>query len=208
MKKPKPTLKFFNRLIKLILVALSVGLIIAYFISPENWSKPASYIVTIPLVFGMDILKFFGLGLSDRFETAYLLFLIPAMVLGINFDWYKTVYLFGEPCFDKVAHALSGVLSAFAAKEILDKAYDGLELTTKGDSHIKTRRYNRAFMLLFLVATVALIAVLWEIFEFSYDQITGGSMQQLIAPGVDDTMWDLIAALGCGFVVSIPLSKK
>ena len=50
-------------------------------------------------------------------------------------------------------------------------------------------------MFLFYFAFTALIAVAWEIFEFSYDQICGGSMQTLISDGVSDTMWDLITAL-------------
>ena len=43
------------------------------------------------------------------------------------------------------------------------------------------------------------IGVIWEFFEFGCDKFLGQSMQQLISVGVDDTMFDLIAAtLGAG----------
>ena len=39
-----------------------------------------------------------------------------------------------------------------------------------------------------------LIAVGWECFEFASDKFLGQHMQQLISVGVDDTMFDLLAA--------------
>ena len=52
------------------------------------------------------------------------------------------------------------------------------------------------------------IAVIWEFFEFACDKFLGQSMQQLISVGVDDTMFDLLAAtLGAGlggWLLTIP----
>ena len=56
-----------------------------------------------------------------------------------------------------------------------------------------------------MMALAALIAVAWECFEFLHDQLLGGQMQQLIVPGLADTMWDMIWALGGGLVTGVIL---
>lgn len=62
---------------------------------------------------------------------------------------------------------------------------------------------------MFCMGVVALVAVLWEVFEFSYDQIFHGNMQQLIVTGVEDTMWDMIMALiGAMIVVVVVFNDK
>ena len=129
------------------------------------------------------------------------------ILAGIDFDLYRTWYIFGNPCFDKIAHTLSGVLAAFVAKEVLDECYDGKDVKVTG-SKARVKHYDTRFTWLFIVAFVALTAAGWECFEFLYDQIADGSMQQLIAPGVDDTMWDILGALAAGIITAFPLSKK
>ena len=189
----KDVLEKCNLILKIIVALFGLGLFVAHFVDPVAWPKMMSYFVTIILPFIPDIFKLFGLKTSTRHQIAYVLFLGIAMVMGIDFDLYKTWYIFGNPCFDKIAHALSGVLGAFVAKEILDNCY-------KGESAL--------FKLLFMVSFVALTAAGWECYEFLYDKIAGGHMQELIATGVDDTMWDILGALICGFLTALPLSRK
>jgi hypothetical protein len=44
------------------------------------------------------------------------------------------------------------------------------------------------------------IATAWEFFEFAMDKFFGFCMQQLISVGLDDTMFDLLAAtIGAAF---------
>jgi hypothetical protein len=50
---------------------------------------------------------------------------------------------------------------------------------------------------------VAFVAVLWECFEFSMDQIAGMHMQELISTGVADTMFDMIVALIGGVIGTV-----
>lgn len=196
-----------NLSLKIIIALFGVGLTIAHFIDPVAWPKIWSYLVTIILPFGPDIIKFFGLNTSARLQIAFSLFLGLAMVMGIDFDLYKTWYIFGNPCFDKIVHCLSGVLTAFVAKEILDRNYDGMDVKVTG-SKARVKHYDTRFTWLFIVAFVALTAAGWECYEFLYDQITGGNMQELITAGVDDTMWDIVGALGFGIVTAFPLSRK
>lgn len=196
-----------NLTLKIIISLFGVGLTIAHFIDPVAWPKIWSYVVTIVLPFGPDIIKLFGLCTTTRLQIAFSLFLGLSMVMGIDFDLYKTWYIFGNPCFDKIAHTVSGVLAAFVAKEILDNNYDGKNVKVTGGKSI-VKHYDTRFTWIFIVSFVALTAAGWECFEFLYDQITGGHMQTLIAAGVDDTMWDILGALAAGIVTAFPLSKK
>lgn len=159
-------------------------LAIVHFIPGTGFTKIWSYLATMALPFVMDILRIFGIKVSNRFEIAYLIFIIPAMVMGIDFDVYKIIYPF-----DKIVHGASGVLVAFGAREIIDQA--------------SGRPDEMWFKALFSISFVALTAVLWECFEFSCDQLLGQSMQQLIEPGIADTMWDIIVALIGGMIGTI-----
>lgn len=203
----KKSLGRINLIFKIIISLFGIGFFIAHLIDPVAWLKIGSYLVTIILPFVPDIFKGFGINTSNRLQIAFSLFLGLAMVAGIDFDLYKTWYIFGNPCFDKIAHTLSGVLAAFVAKEVLDECYDGKDVKVTG-SKARVKHYDTRFTWLFIVAFVALTAAGWECFEFLYDQIADGSMQQLIAPGVDDTMWDILGALAAGIITAFPLSKK
>lgn len=203
----KKSLGRINLILKIIISLFGIGFFIAHLVDPVAWPKTGSYLVTIILPFVPDIFKGFGINTSTRLQIAFSLFLGLAMVGGIDFDLYKTWYIFGNPCFDKIAHTLSGVLAAFIAKEVLDECYDGKDVKVTG-SKARVKHYDTRFTWLFIVAFVALTAAGWECFEFLYDQIADGSMQQLIAPGVDDTMWDILGALAAGIITAFPLSKK
>ncbi len=177
-------LKKLNAFLIAVNIISGIVFIILHCINGEQFPKLVSYFLTIFLPFIPVVFrKIFHLPVSDLLETAFLAFLIPAMVIGIDADLYKCPW-----SYDKIVHCASGALTAFVAKELLDNCYK------------KDR--NLLFMFLFYLAFTALIAVAWEIFEFSYDQICGGSMQTLISEGVADTMWDLITALIGGGVTA------
>ncbi|MBQ3309078.1 DUF2238 domain-containing protein [Candidatus Saccharibacteria bacterium] len=181
--KPQTTIKNF---LKYGILITGAVLAIMHFIPAlsESFPKIWSYLATMALPFGMDVLRFLGLKISKRFEIAYLLFIIPAMILGIDLDIYKIFYPF-----DKIVHCLSGVLAAFGAREIIEQA------SGKPD--------QAWFRALFSICFVAFTAAVWECFEFSCDQIAGQHMQELIAPGLSDTMWDIIVALIGGVVGTV-----
>ncbi|MBP5512507.1 hypothetical protein J6X90_03930 [Candidatus Saccharibacteria bacterium] len=202
----KKSLDKINLILKIIIALSGVGFTVAHFIDPVAWPKTCSYLVTIVLPFIPDIFSKLGFKTTTRLQIAFSLFLVLSMVMGIDFDLYKNWYIFGNPCFDKIAHAVSGVMAAFVAKEILDQNYEGKEVKTSSNTRVK--RYSSCFAWIFIVSFVALTAAGWECFEFLYDQITGGTMQELISTGLDDTMWDILGALLCGIISAFPLSKK
>lgn len=199
--------------IKFLITLSGVALTIMHFVDPVTWHKLPSYLVTIILPFIPDLIEKINLHTSTKLRLAYSLFLVIAMVLGIDLDWYKDLIIFGYPSYDKIVHTLSGVFSAFLAKEILDNVYDGMDSTVKSSStsrisEIKVKKYSTAFAFLFIVSFVFFIAAAWECFEFSYDQLCGGHMQELNAPGVGDTMGDIISAGIGGLIFAFFLRKK
>ena len=199
--------------IKFLIVISGVALTIMHFIDPVTWHKLPSYLVTIILPFIPDLIEKINLHTSTKLRLAYSLFLVIAMVFGIDLDWYKNLIIFGYPSYDKIVHTLSGIFSAFLAKEILDNVYDGKDsavksTSTSSTSAVKIKKYSTAFAFLFIVSFVFFIAAAWECFEFSYDQLCGGHMQELNAPGVGDTMGDIISAGIGGLIFAFFLRKK
>ena len=200
-------------IIKFLIVFSGVALTIMHFVDPVTWHKLPSYLVTIILPFVPDLIEKINLHTSTKLRLAYSLFLVIAMVFGIDLDWYKNLIIFGYPSYDKIVHTLSGIFSAFLAKEILDNVYDGKDsavksTSTSSTSAVKIKKYSTAFAFLFIVSFVFFIAAAWECFEFSYDQLCGGHMQELNAPGVGDTMGDIISAGIGGLIFAFFLRKK
>lgn len=200
-------------IIKFLIAFSGIALTIMHFVDPVTWHKLPSYLVTIILPFIPDLIAKINLHTSTKLRLAYSSFLIIAMVFGIDLDWYKNLIIFGYPSYDKIVHTLSGVFSAFLAKEILDNVYDGKDSIVKSSStsrtsEIKVKKYSTAFAFLFIISFVFFIAAAWECFEFSYDQLCGGHMQELNAPGVGDTMGDIISAGIGGIIFAFFLRKK
>lgn len=200
-------------IIKFLIAFSGIALTIMHFVDPVTWHKLPSYLVTIILPFIPDLIAKINLHTSTKLRLAYSSFLIIAMVFGIDLDWYKNLIIFGYPSYDKIVHTLSGVFSAFLAKEILDNVYDGKDSIVKSSStsrtsEIKVKKYSTAFAFLFIVSFVFFVAAAWECFEFSYDQLCGGHMQELNAPGVGDTMGDIISAGIGGIIFAFFLRKK
>lgn len=184
-------MKTLIKVLKTLIVLTGAVLAILYFIPGSGFTKIGPYLATMALPFAMDLLRVLGVKVSKRFEIAYLLFIIPAMIVGIDFRVYQIVYPF-----DKIVHTLSGVLVAFGAREILEQA------SGKPD--------EMWFKVLFSLSFVALTAVLWECVEFTIDQTMGEHMQQLIAEGIEDTMYDMIVAMIGGLVgtfMAFPIRK-
>lgn len=184
-------MKTLIKVLKYGIVLVGAGLTICYFANWGSFDKIWSYLATMALPFATDLLRITGLKISKRFEIAYLLFIIPAMIMGIDFNLYKIIYPF-----DKIVHTLSGVLSAFAAREII-----------KQTSAMDKPWFRSLFSLCF----VAFTALIWECYEFLMDQVTGTNMQELIIPGIADTMYDMIVAMIGGLigtVLAFPLTSR
>lgn len=164
--------------------SLALFLIFYSFVHPE-YNKIGGTLAGIVLPFLPQIIaKIFKIKLTFTVQFVYLAFLFVALFLGINFDFYKTV-----PYFDKITHLASGVLSVLLGHFTLH--------------YFKATNTKKLFQAIFIIFMSITIAVLWEFFEFACDKLLGQSMQQLISIGVDDTMYDLLAATGGAIIGTI-----
>lgn len=171
------------------LISLVGGLmLLGWLIAPSAWAKPLSYLVTIFLPYVPDLFRLARVQFSSQLVLAYEFFLIIALVLGIDLNWYSEMLVTAahDSYYDKIVHFASGILVAVAGQELFNLYQQ---------QNQSTSRPVRWFQVLYLFGCVALVAVGWECFEFLYDQIGGGHMQELVKSGVADTMWDMIAAL-------------
>lgn len=184
----KPYLKQINLCVKVIIVTVGVLLSVLYLVPGTQFYKIWSYLATIALAFAPEIWRYiFKMKLSDHMELAYYLFLIPAMILGIDLDLYKV----WVPL-DKIVHCLSGVLAAIIAWEITEQASS------------KRQPMKKWFKYLFIFCFAIMTAAVWECFEYGCDKVLGTHMQELISVGLDDTMQDvLFAATGALVTVAI-----
>lgn len=164
--------------LKLALVAIAI---VFFCIALSGNSLAANRIGAIVfsfiLPFGVDILRLIRINIPADLEFAYLIFLLFAQYLGIDFNAYKWL-----PHYDKIIHAVSGVLTIIAGY-ILAAA---LKIPT---SH-KFLDARALFALYFAIT----IAFAWECVEFFADKVFGMNMQTLISKGLDDTMLDMIFA--------------
>ena len=117
----------------------------------------------------------FEVKIPFRIEILYYIFIFVAHCLGICLDLY--IYV---PYFDKIIHCISGIATALVGHYIVD--------------YFNVQRDPRLFRGLFIMFFSMAIATAWEFFEFAMDKLLGFSMQQLVSIGLDDTMFDLLAA--------------
>ena len=186
MKQYKRGILLFIK-VSLLLFAVVVG--IKCFTEP-TYNKYGGFLAGLVLPFLPEAVeKIFKCKFTFRISLIYYAFLFVALDMGICMDLYRL-----WPFFDKAVHFCSGVFSALVGHYAL--------------VYFKVNKSPKLFKAMFIMFFSMAIGVIWEFFEFGCDKFLGQSMQQLISVGVDDTMFDLIAAtLGAslgGYLLIIP----
>lgn len=120
---------------------------------------------------------------------SYFIFLIGSQVFGSLMRFYDLGW------WDTFLHVVSGGLIAFAALACLE------HMTAPAARN----GMSRGFIFLFLLSVSVFGGVLWEVYEFSADQLFGTQTQ---SGGNTDTMGDLIADTLGGLAVSGYLAWK
>ncbi|MET1179502.1 hypothetical protein ABG775_16365 [Peribacillus simplex] len=115
---------------------------------------------------------------------SYLIFLFGSQFLGSILGWY------GLGWWDTLLHLLSGSLLAFTGIAL----YERLVFRNAG------KEISPWFVFLFTLSFSALGGVIWEIYEFSSDQLFGMTLQ---GGGNKDTMIDLIADTIGGLIIAV-----
>ena len=164
-----------------VLVAFAFVTLLRCLLDP-SYEKYGACVAAFLLPFiPLAISSIFKVKIPFRIEMLYYLFIFVAHCLGICLDLYKFV-----PFYDKIIHCISGVATALIGHYAV--------------LYFNAQRSPRLFRALFIMFFSMAIATAWEFYEFAMDKLLGFSMQQLVSQGLDDTMYDLIAAtLGAVF---------
>ena len=114
-------------------------------------------------------------------------FIVGSMYLGNVFNFYEII-----PMYDKILHLLSGLIIEMIGYILFLHVSNGSE-----DNSFK-RYMPMLFSIIFSIAAAAV----WEIWEFSTDQLFGFASQN---NSLNDTMWDIICGTLMGIVANIPI---
>lgn len=137
--------------------------------------------IALLILFTTVFSKRLAVQLPAELEVLALIFVFAALFLGEVRSFYARVWWW-----DIALHASSGLLMGilgFLLVYVLNES--------KKIDLVMTPRFIAFFAFLFAVS----IGSLWEIFEFSMDQIFGTNMQKAMfsdPSGLTDTMWDMI----------------
>jgi uncharacterized membrane protein len=140
----------------------------------REWITVFIGIVTLILTIApYKLAKRLNFHIPDGFLSAIVLFIYSTLLLGEVGDFYERFWWW-----DVILHIGSAISFGIIGFVVL--------LLLLRNERIKASPYTIA---MFAFSFAVAIGVLWEIFEFSMDQLFGMNMQK---SGLIDTMWDLI----------------
>lgn len=173
-----------NNIVTLIFILLLIGSGI-YDFAFNNGEKIVRIGMITALILGFYFI--FKIKLLKRINTIYLptlIFLFFATFCARVLNFYSL------DCYDKILHFSSGLLLGYIGFVIYD-------LLFKNTNDIKGKII---FAITFGIAT----AGLWEVWEFSCDQILGMTLQK----SLEDTMYDIVCGSIGGIMISIILKMN
>lgn len=157
------------------------------------------------VLFTPIIFKSFGLKISDATLFIGFIFCTIAIYAGNRFDLYKTLWWY-----DSALHFSSGIIVAFAAKDLFFKSE-------------KPESLSPIFTFIIIVMFAISVAAIWEIAEFFFDIVTMQDVQRNLTierelfgaswqnTGTKDIMNDMILGTLGGFIgasIALHLKKK
>lgn len=181
----------YKLLNKILLIIMNIGTIIIAILefSNNNYARIMTFIAIFPLLLVPFIINKTKFKLSEQETFLYYVFIFIADFIGCVYNLYNNV-----SWYDIFVHFLSGMFTFVLATIIF--------------RNISNNNNNKLLKVLFSLGIVALIAIFWEIFEFSIDNIAHVNLQHNQDTGVIDTMQDMIVALLGGVISSIYVMFK
>ena len=181
----------YNLLNKLLLILMNIGtVIVAIFeFSNQDFSRLITFVAIFPVLLVPFLLNKTKFKLNEFEICMYYLFIFLAEFLGCVVNLYNII-----SWYDLFVHFLSGIFT-FVLGFILLKRLNGYNS-------------NKIINIIFCLGVVAIVALFWEIFEFSMDNLIGSNLQHNLDTGVNDTMEDLIVATLGGGISSLYLFFK
>jgi hypothetical protein len=168
----------------LIYVLFMAGLAVFYYTKGESFHSLVAVGGVVCGVLPLLLSLFTRLHFNLPLTISYLLFLFSSQYLGSILGWYALGW------WDTFLHLLSGAILAFCGVAL----YERLIHRNAG------REISPWFVFLFTFSFATLGGVLWEIYEFSSDQLFGMTLQ---GGGNKDTMTDLIADIVGGLFIAV-----
>ncbi len=175
----------YKLLNKILLIIMNIGTIIVATLefTNNNYARAMTFVAIFPLLLIPFIINKTKFKLSDKEIFLYYLFILLADFIGCVCNLYNTV-----SWYDIFVHFLSGMFTFVLATIVY---------------RIISDSNNKLLKLLFCLGIVSLIAVTWEVFEFSIDSFAHTNLQHNQDTGVIDTMQDMIVAMLGGIISSI-----
>jgi len=176
----------------LLKITLIVGAVIALY--QGRYQAAAEILVILSITFLPLLLgKRFDVRIPHEFEFLAIIFIYAALFLGEVHGYYTRYWWW-----DLMLHGGSGLILGilgFLLVYVLNENEDiDLSLTP-------------GFMAFFAFVFAMAFGAIWEIFEFTMDQVFGMNMQKPMLndpSGLTDTMWDLIIdAIGAGIISAL-----
>ena len=176
MKTIKKIALLVNFLRLTLLIAMAVSI---YY---NSWTNLALSVLTMLLTFLPSWFeKKYKIDIPLDFELIIILFIYASLFLGEINNFYEYFWWW-----DILLHAVSAFSFTCIGFVILSIVFE-----------VNQVKAHPAWLSIFSFCFAISIGVLWEIYEFSMDQLFGFNMQK---SGLMDTMWDLITdCLGSAF---------
>ena len=186
-KKSNNSSKRTNKLIKIInyilLIIMCVGsfFLMIYRVSQGILGRvPTDIAIYFVLLIPVILKRFIKIGEKDKLE--FYIFIFIAEFLGCIVNLFKYI-----SWFDTFSHFVSGIYFFIIGLKVL-------RVINKYDEK------NVFFNILFAIAISLSSECIWEIFEFSIDNLFNMNLQHNIDTGVIDTMKDIIACTTGAFI--------
>ncbi|MDT8271807.1 MAG: hypothetical protein RRA35_01310 [Desulfomonilia bacterium] len=194
MKTERPTasraVRVHKWIIRVLLVIMAVELV--FLIVEQQWLSSFLVCIIMAIVVSPDVLKKrFKVTIPTEFQVLAIIFVFAALFLGEIRDFYARFWWW-----DIALHTSSGLLLGIVGFLLV--------YVLNEDDRVDLYMHPR-FVALFAFLFAVAVGALWEIFEFSMDQIVGTNMQKPMLgdpSGLTDTMWDIIVDTLGAFAIS------
>ncbi|MGW8367574.1 MAG: hypothetical protein ACWGPN_02705 [Gammaproteobacteria bacterium] len=170
-----------------------MGVELLLLVLDSQWLNALLMVAIIVIVLSPTLLgRRLPVVIPAEFQIVAIVFVFAALFLGEVRSYYERIWWW-----DIALHTSSGLLLGlfgFLLVYVLNE-------NERADLHMRPR-FVAMFAFLFAVA----VGALWEVFEFSMDQLFGTRMQKPMLgddSGLTDTMWDLIVDTVGAFVISV-----
>lgn len=175
------------------IAATIMGVELLLLVLDSQWLNALLMVAIIVIVLSPTLLgRRLPVVIPAEFQIVAIVFVFAALFLGEVRSYYERIWWW-----DIALHTSSGLLLGlfgFLLVYVLNE-------NERADLHMRPR-FVAMFAFLFAVA----VGALWEVFEFSMDQLFGTRMQKPMLgddSGLTDTMWDLIVDTVGAFVISV-----